>query len=140
MASRAPTAALEGLDISDGIEAGSDGAKRTAARRSSGDGHCADGNGGAPSSTAALAPSQLPGSDVRSRYQAAIDARLEQLARLPSDAERRREVGHERLRQRIEAILINEAFEEDETGRSAGMTDLLRSIAARKQAARKALK
>lgn len=37
-------------------------------------------------------------------------------------------------------MLINEAYEEDASGMSDGMSDLLRSIAARKMAARKALR
>ena len=58
---------------------------------------------------------------------------------LPDDATRRREAQIERLRQRIESMLMNEAFEEDAAGMSDGMSDLLRSIAARKMAARKAV-
>ena len=74
--------------------------------------------------------------EIRACYQAAVDDRLKQLARLPNEVERKREARLEQMRQRIESLLINEAFEEDEAGMSEGMSDLLRSIAARKLAAR----
>ena len=90
--------------------------------------------GGAPT---ALAPRARTSAEIRARYQAAVDVRLEQLARLTDEKVRRREARLEQLRQRIESLLINEAFEEDEAGMSESMSDLLRSIAARKMAARK---
>ena len=92
------------------------------------------------SSTAGSRSSSTTSKDGRSsRYQAAIDARLQQLSQM-DEASRRREVQSERLRQRLESMLINEAYEEDASGMSDGMSDLLRSIAARKMAARKALR
>ena len=64
----------------------------------------------------ALAPPARTGAEIRARYQAAVDVRLEQLARLTDEKVRRHEARLEQQRQRIESVLINEAFEEDEAG------------------------